>query len=74
MKFSENWLRSLVDIAADRDALVHRLTMSGLEVEGVDAYELFAPVEDGNARQTFYPNELFTVAAIGDGVMLARKK
>jgi len=36
MKFSENWLRSLVDIAADRDALVHRLTMSGLEVEGVE--------------------------------------
>lgn len=36
MKFSENWLRSLVDINADRDALVHRLTMSGLEVEGVE--------------------------------------
>ncbi len=36
MKFSENWLRSLVDIAADRDTLVHRLTMSGLEVEGVE--------------------------------------
>jgi phenylalanyl-tRNA synthetase beta chain len=36
MKFSESWLRSLVDIAADRDALVHRLTMSGLEVEGVE--------------------------------------
>ena len=36
MKFSENWLRQLVDIKADRDALVHRLTMSGLEVEGVE--------------------------------------
>ena len=36
MKFSENWLRSLVDIPVDRDALVHRLTMSGLEVEGVE--------------------------------------
>jgi len=36
MKFSENWLRSLVDIAADRDTLVHRLTMAGLEVEGVE--------------------------------------
>ncbi len=36
MKFSENWLRSLVDIAADRDALAHRLTMSGLEVEGIE--------------------------------------
>src|SRR5689334_12781815 len=36
MKFSENWLRSLVDIAADQGALVHRLTMAGLEVEGVE--------------------------------------
>jgi phenylalanyl-tRNA synthetase beta chain len=36
MKFSENWLRQLVDIKADRDTLVHRLTMSGLEVEGVE--------------------------------------
>jgi phenylalanyl-tRNA synthetase beta chain len=36
MKFSENWLRSLVNVAADRDALVHRLTMAGLEVEGVE--------------------------------------
>ncbi|MEP7041674.1 MAG: phenylalanine--tRNA ligase subunit beta [Dokdonella sp.] len=37
MKFSENWLRELVDIAVDRDALMHRLTMAGLEVEGVEA-------------------------------------
>jgi phenylalanyl-tRNA synthetase beta chain len=37
MKFPETWLRSLVDIAVDRDALVHRLTMSGLEVESVEA-------------------------------------
>jgi phenylalanyl-tRNA synthetase beta chain len=36
MKFSETWLRQLVDIPVDRDALVHRLTMSGLEVEGVE--------------------------------------
>ncbi|MGH8174469.1 MAG: YtpR family tRNA-binding protein, partial [Rhodanobacteraceae bacterium] len=36
MKFSENWLRELVDIRVDRDALVHRLTMAGLEVEGVE--------------------------------------
>lgn len=37
MKFSENWLRSLVDPAADRSELCHRLTMAGLEVEGVEA-------------------------------------
>jgi phenylalanyl-tRNA synthetase beta chain len=36
MKFSENWLRELVDIPVDRDALMHRLTMAGLEVEGVE--------------------------------------
>ncbi len=35
MKFSENWLRQLVDIDADREALVQRLTMAGLEVEDV---------------------------------------
>lgn len=32
MKFSENWLRSLVDIPADSATLARRLTMSGLEV------------------------------------------
>jgi phenylalanyl-tRNA synthetase beta chain len=35
MKFSENWLRELVAIDADRATLVHALTMAGLEVEGV---------------------------------------
>jgi phenylalanyl-tRNA synthetase beta chain len=35
MKFSENWLRELVDIPAGRNELVERLTMSGLEVEDV---------------------------------------
>jgi phenylalanyl-tRNA synthetase beta chain len=33
MKFSENWLRALVDIDADRATLSHALTMAGLEVE-----------------------------------------
>lgn len=37
MKFSENWLRELVEVPADRAALVERLTMSGLEVESVSA-------------------------------------
>lgn len=35
MKFSENWLREIVDIDADHEALVRALTMAGLEVEGV---------------------------------------
>jgi len=33
MKFSENWLRELVEVKADRAALAHALTMAGLEVE-----------------------------------------
>ena len=37
MKFSENWLREVVDVPVDRDALVHALTMAGLEVEDVTA-------------------------------------
>ncbi|MEO7148682.1 MAG: phenylalanine--tRNA ligase subunit beta [Rhodanobacteraceae bacterium] len=36
MKFSEQWLRELVDVPVDRAALVDRLTMSGLEVEFVE--------------------------------------
>ncbi len=36
MKFSENWLREFVPIKADRDELCQRLTMAGLEVEGVE--------------------------------------
>jgi phenylalanyl-tRNA synthetase beta chain len=37
MKFSENWLRELVDIRADRAELAHALTMAGLEVEELTA-------------------------------------
>ncbi len=37
MRFSERWLRALVGVAADRDALVEGLTMAGLEVEAVTA-------------------------------------
>jgi phenylalanyl-tRNA synthetase beta chain len=36
MKFSENWLRELVEIAVGRDELAHRLTMAGLEVEDIE--------------------------------------
>jgi phenylalanyl-tRNA synthetase beta chain len=35
MKFSENWLRELVEIKADRNQLAHALTMAGLEVEAL---------------------------------------
>lgn len=36
MKLSENWLRDLVATDIDRDALSHRLTMAGLEVEDIE--------------------------------------
>ncbi len=37
MKFSENWLRSLVDVKVSREQLIDSLTMAGLEVESVQA-------------------------------------
>ena len=35
MRFSEAWLREYVNPAIDTDALVHQLTMAGLEVDSV---------------------------------------
>ena len=37
MKFSEQWLREFANPAGDTAALVHQLTMQGLEVEGTEA-------------------------------------
>ncbi|OED40797.1 phenylalanine--tRNA ligase subunit beta [Endozoicomonas sp. (ex Bugula neritina AB1)] len=37
MKFSEQWLRRWVNIEADTQELVDRITMAGLEVDGVEA-------------------------------------
>ncbi len=37
MQFSENWLRSLVNTDLDSEALSHALTMTGLEVEEMQA-------------------------------------
>ena len=36
MKFSESWLRTLVDTHLSSDELSHLLTMAGLEVEGLE--------------------------------------
>ena len=36
MKFSENWLRSLVDLSADTATLERRFNMIGHEVESLD--------------------------------------
>ena len=38
MKFSEKWLRTLVDPPLDTAELAHRLTMIGHEVDAVEAY------------------------------------
>ena len=36
MKVSEAWLRAWVDPGLERDALLHQMTMAGLEVDGVE--------------------------------------
>jgi phenylalanyl-tRNA synthetase beta chain len=36
MKFSENWLRTFVDLPLSTDELAHALTMAGLEVESIE--------------------------------------
>lgn len=36
MKFSENWLRSLVNPSVNQDELIARLSMAGLEVDSVE--------------------------------------
>ena len=52
MKFSERWLRTLVDPPIDTAALCDRLTMSGFEVENVEAAApAFANVVVGEIRQ-----------------------
>ena len=37
MKFSEQWLRSLVNPSLDSEQLAHLLTMAGLEVEEMES-------------------------------------
>lgn len=36
MKFSENWLRSFVELSHTSTELAHMLTMAGIEVEGIE--------------------------------------
>ncbi len=49
MKFSEHWLRTLVDPPLDSEALAHALTMAGLEVE--DARAAAPPFTQRRRRQ-----------------------
>lgn len=52
MQFSENWLRTMVDPKMTSDELAHMLTMSGLEVEEVEAVAPpFSNVVVGHVRE-----------------------
>src|SRR5450631_3722546 len=44
MRFSEHWLRTLVDPPLDSEALAHALTMAGLEVEYLVAAQYFPQI------------------------------
>lgn len=71
MKFSEAWLRELVTINADTKALVEKLTMAGLEVDGTEPAAAFRGVKVGEVLRTqAHPNaenlQICDVAS-GDG-------
>jgi hypothetical protein len=49
-----------------RGQLVNFITYPDFKRGNVDAYELFAEIDNGEAHQEFFPYDLFTVAAVGD--------
>lgn len=59
--------RCLDNSPPPRGSFVTFITYPDFRSEEEDAYELFATVDDGGAEVEFYPNDLFTIAAIGDG-------
>jgi phenylalanyl-tRNA synthetase beta chain len=70
MKFSEHWLRTLVDPPLTSDELAHRLTMSGIEVEdNVPAAPLFTDVVVGRVLAVArHPNaDRLTVCQVDAG-------
>ena len=42
MKISVNWLKDFIELSATAEELADRLTLSGLEVEGIERYEQIA--------------------------------
>ncbi|WP_338763538.1 phenylalanine--tRNA ligase subunit beta [Massilia sp. METH4] len=75
MQFSENWLRTMVDPKMNSDELSHLLTMSGLEVEEVEAVAPpFTHVVVGHVREVQkHPNaDRLNVCQVdvGTGTML----
>jgi len=76
MKFSEHWLRTLVDPPIDSAELAHRLTMAGLEVEERTAVApMFTGVVVGRVRKVErHPNaDRLTVCEVdvGNGAPLS---
>ena len=70
MKFSEHWLRTLVDPPLDSDELAHQLTMAGLEVEQrAPAAPAFSGVVVGRVLEVArHPNaERLTVCQVDVG-------
>ena len=47
MKISVNWLRDFIDLPESAEAIADKLTLSGLEVEGIDRYDQIAGGLDG---------------------------
>ena len=60
MKFSENWLRTLVNHSLDSEALAYALTMAGLEVE-----ELAPDLDDKIFTLKLTPNRADCLCVIG---------
>ena len=70
MRFNESWLREWVQPKLDTDALVHQLTMAGLEVDAVEpAAPAFSGVVVGEVMETAaHPDaEKLTVCQVSDG-------
>jgi len=53
--------------SAPRGNFVTFITFPDFVNEIQDAYEMFAEIRNGKASVEFYPNESFTIAALGDG-------
>ena len=52
MKISVNWLKQYIDIPWEMQELADRLTMTGLEVEGVERYETIEGGLEGITKRT----------------------
>jgi hypothetical protein len=56
-----------LDKSLPRGGYVTFITYPDFGDDDEDSYELFAKIKVRTAKQEFYPKDLFTTAAIGDG-------